>query len=454
VVEEPGAALAEGDDAILRTPAAHGQPMTVGDGHPKTGHVSLAPEHPGGDLGAVQAEGDGQLGDADRPRNPESIREKRDPRRLRAEAEAAVARLQEPPAPPVAARAPPGEHLAQQLVDHAAAGRVGLAAALGEQRDAPMAQQRLGELEQAACGERRPRFPGQASQVDPGRQAVVGAGARARGSRGDPRGERREGVAGVRRLGVEQRREQPQADPVAGVAERAVGGIAHRIQVGAVGERAREQPAGGVEQRPEQRMAPAADAGEPAHARALPEAQQQGLELVLAVVGGEDPRRAETKPLALEDPVARGPRGGLEAAGAAPVDLRGARQEVDVEPLGERAGGARAARRVGVERVVDVDRAQVERASSRQPLRRRQQGGRIGASREGDDQPSGRGQLDRVERLAEHPVERGAREDRAACMLGDGGVTGDGVGSRRGAWWRWRDLNPRHSGYEPLALTN
>jgi hypothetical protein len=24
----------------------------------------------------------------------------------------------------------------------------------------------------------------------------------------------------------------------------------------------------------------------------------------------------------------------------------------------------------------------------------------------------------------------------------------------QGSWWRWRDLNPRHSGYEPLALTN
>ena len=24
----------------------------------------------------------------------------------------------------------------------------------------------------------------------------------------------------------------------------------------------------------------------------------------------------------------------------------------------------------------------------------------------------------------------------------------------RGSWWRCRDLNPGHSGYEPLALTN
>ena len=70
------------------------------------------------------------------------------------------------------------------------------------------------------------------------------------------------------------------------------------------------------------------------------------------------------------------------------------------------------------------------------------------------DQASSRRAVERRKHRFHHSMLSGRGRGDAAPLPAAGASSAGGRAPQRRTWWRWRDLNPRHSGYEPLALTN
>ncbi len=105
------------------------------------------------------------------------------------------------------------------------------------------------------------------------------------------------------------------------------------------------------------------------------QAQQQGLGLVIGVVGG-DQDLASVQGIG-EGRVARRARGGFQPASAARLDLHALHLQRDAERGGLRAHRGRPAGTVGMQAVVDVDRGQAARARRRLGRQRVQQCGGV-----------------------------------------------------------------------------
>ncbi len=182
------------------------------------------------------------------------------------------------------------------------------------------------------------------------------------------------------------------ADAVSGDAEVGVGRVFDRLDAEAgelrLLDRRRQLRPGEREERPHDGAAPRPDAGEAGEAAAEGEAQEHGLRLVVAVVGGRDPAGAGPAPDVLQKTVPRLPRGGLAAA-AGGGHRAALRDERHAERRGQLGGAAGALGRAGVQGMVEMGGQEIdgELAMAGELGQAPEEGGRVDAAREGDDHP-------------------------------------------------------------------
>ena len=313
--QSPAAARSQRMNAVPRAAVADRDDVPLHQGERETRAIGRPLEHPGLDGAAGDPHPDGDLRDLQLSRNLESISEIRDslPRRRRmAQDQPVSGRLPAPAAAAVAGRAPAPGELAQQLPARRLAGRVGGAGLAVEPGEDERGRRRRGgprrprvrprsrprPAPRRAARSRRGRAPGRpsAGPAPPAARAGPAAPDRPSSDAGSSRWRTRlRGTLEARLVGS-----STAASPAAATASRS--------------RRARER-----EQRPRDRAVDRADAGQPLQAAAEEEPEQHGLGLVVAVMGGGDPARAEGLPHPFEKLVARPPAGRLGGSPAPPA---------------------------------------------------------------------------------------------------------------------------------------
>lgn len=187
------------------------------------------------------------------------------------------------------------------------------------------------------------------------------------------------------RSGLAQVGKELVADPIARDREVAVGRVLDRFQADLL-QKPLDLCAADREQRPQDRAAALRDAGERLDRRAAQDSQEDGFDLVVLVMSGQDARRAGGGTDLVQDPVANPSRGDFEALAAPTMcwhipDLEAERQA----KRGCELGGARGAGGgVEVDPVVDVDQLEREAGVGGERGEGSGERGRVGAAGEGD----------------------------------------------------------------------
>ena len=197
-----------------------------------------------------------------------------------------------------------------------------------------------------------------------------------------------------------------------------------------------------VEQRPQDRSAAAVDPLEPGESAPRGDAKEEGLDLVVPVVGGKDPVGADPRPKRLERRVPHPPRRRLAALPPScglrhRVALRG---EGQPELRRDRRRARRPVARARVEPMVDMKEVEGDSVPRRELAEAHRQRRRIAPAREGHDPGPPRagrelGGEEGVESLEHHasaapllePEGAGTedRQRRAGCGVEEIGVAGD-----------------------------
>ena len=189
-----------------------------------------------------------------------------------------------------------------------------------------------------------------------------------------------------------QRRQQPVAHPVARHAQGPVGRIVHGSEPrrGHGGQQIRpRQPQEGAHHRAVDRP----DPRQPFEAAAEEEPEEHGLRLIVPVVGGGDPAGAERLARPFQEGVARPAAGRLGAlAGETGADVGALADAGDPQPLRDPGRRVRPGAGAGIHGMIEVGGGEPEPAVRREAGHPPEEGGRIGATGEGDEDALARGE--------------------------------------------------------------
>ena len=193
--------------------------------------------------------------------------------------------------------------------------------------------------------------------------------------------------------------------------EIAVGGVADRVDA-LLGQEGLDRGAWNAQERTEKRAAPLGDPRQALEPGAGEQAEQDGLDLVVALVGGQDAGRAGRGADLLERFVTDPACGDLGALAAPTLggDVARDEPEGEPEPVGESGRLCRALCGAGVEAMIEVDEQEPESGARREGSKPGRERGRVGPARKGD-QPE-------VARRGALPLER--ERELAAQDLGGG----------------------------------
>ena len=187
-------------------------------------------------------------------------------------------------------------------------------------------------------------------------------------------------------VGGAQAREEAVADAIPRNAEIVVRGVVDRLEA-ELDQRGEELGARDVEERTPDGAAPGRDAFQTLDGSTAQELQDDRFELVVALMRGQDPRRAELDPERFERSVAQPARGGLGALAALAQtrQVDGDHADRSSEPRREPLRPLGAVGRAGVEAMVDMSERQLETALRGGRRERGGERGRVGAPGVGDE---------------------------------------------------------------------
>lgn len=157
---------------------------------------------------------------------------------------------------------------------------------------------------------------------------------------------------------------------------------------------------GGQQSGPRQRQEGASDrsmdgpdARQPLDAAAEEEPEEDGLGLVVPVVGGGDPAGAERPAGPFQKGVARPAAGRLGTlAGETGADVRALADEGDPQPPGDPGRRVRAGSGAGIHGMIEMGGGEPDPPGRREAGHPPEEGGRVGAAGEGDEDALARGE--------------------------------------------------------------